>query len=97
MQAWVLRSNTFFLTVLRVFLPELLKDFLTDKKEYIMKNDVIPSIVKMEKELLKRLVTEVKETVATDVHVPKAKKNAFSVVDLWNIQRNMKSASRLRR
>ncbi len=62
-----------------------------------MKNDVMPSIVRMEKEVLKRLVTEVKETVASDVHVPKAKKNAFRVVDLWNIQRNMKSANRPRK
>lgn len=62
-----------------------------------MKNDVMPSIVQMEPEVLKRLVSEVKETVATDIHVPKAKKNALRVVDLWNIQRNVKSASRMRK
>jgi len=62
-----------------------------------MKNDVMPSVVQMEAELLQRLVTEVKETVATDVHVPKAKKNVLRVVDVWNIQRNMKSASRRRK
>ena len=60
-----------------------------------MKNDVMPSVVQMEPELLERLVTEVKETVASDVCVPQAKKGTFGVVDLWNIQRNMKSANRL--
>jgi len=62
-----------------------------------MKNDVMPSVVQMEPELLKRLVTEVKETVAKDVHVPKAKKSAFSVAELWNIQRSMRSASSMRK
>ena len=62
-----------------------------------MKNDVMPSVVQMEPELLKRLVTEVKETVAIDVHTTKAKKNALRVVDLWNIQRNVRSANRMRK
>ena len=62
-----------------------------------MKNDVMPSVVQMEPELLKRLVTEVKETVAIDVQTPKAKRNALKVVDLWNIQRSMKSASSMRK
>lgn len=62
-----------------------------------MKNDVMPSIIKMERELLNRLVSEVKETVATEVHLPKTKKNVFRVVDLWNIQRRMRSANSLRR
>ena len=62
-----------------------------------MKNDVMPSVVQMEPELLKRLVTEVKETVAIDVDAPKAKRNALRVVDLWNIQRNMKSAGSMRK
>jgi len=62
-----------------------------------MKNDVMPSVVQMEPELLKRLVTEVKETVAIDVQTPKAKKNALKVVDLWNIQRSIRSASSMRK
>jgi hypothetical protein len=62
-----------------------------------MKNDVMPSIVQMEAELLKRLVIEVKETVATDLNLAQGKKSTFSVVDLWNIQRKAKSASSIRR
>jgi len=62
-----------------------------------MKNDVMPSVVQMETELLKRLVTEVKETVATDLNVPQRKKSTFSVVDLWSIHRKAKSASSIRK
>lgn len=54
-----------------------------------MNNDVTPSIIKMGDEQLKQLLTEVKETVATEV-----KENTFSAADLWNIQRNMKPALR---
>ena len=62
-----------------------------------MKNDVMPSVVRMERELLKRLVTEVKETVAIDVKAPQAKRNTLRVVDLWNIQRNARSARSMRK
>ena len=54
-----------------------------------MNNDANPSIIKMEDEQLKQLLTEVKETVAIDV-----KESNFSAADLWNIQRNMKPAFR---
>jgi hypothetical protein len=57
-----------------------------------MKHDVMPSIVQMEKEVLKNLTKEVKETLATDVVLPKATKPSFGVADLWNIRRNARSA-----
>jgi hypothetical protein len=62
-----------------------------------MKNDVMPSIVQMETETLRNLVREVKETVATDVVLLKAKQSrtSFGIVDLWNIRRNMKTARSL--
>ncbi|MFY8089681.1 MAG: hypothetical protein ACOVMI_00380 [Chitinophagaceae bacterium] len=44
------------------------------------------SIIKMQTEELNHLVNEVKETVVN--------KTQFSAADLWNIQRNMKLASR---
>jgi uncharacterized protein YpuA (DUF1002 family) len=44
------------------------------------------SKVQMQNEELNHLVNEVKETVVN--------KTQFSAADLWNIQRNMKSASR---
>jgi hypothetical protein len=59
-----------------------------------MNSNVMPSIVQMEEEVLRQLVTEVKETVATDFQVRKtAKKPSFGIVNLWNVQRKMKSAS----
>jgi hypothetical protein len=61
-----------------------------------MKSNVMPSIVQIEANELKQLVSEVKETVATEMirvnNAPKSVKPRFGVVDLWNIHRNMKSA-----
>ena len=59
-----------------------------------MKNDVMPSIVQMEYGVLNQLLTEVKETLATDIKMPEVKPS-FSVVDLWKIRRNIKSARSL--
>lgn len=56
-----------------------------------MKGNVMPSMAQIEPELLKNLVKEVKETIATDYKMPRAKKS-FSVVDLWNIRRSAVSA-----
>jgi hypothetical protein len=57
-----------------------------------MKNDVMPSIVQMEPEVLRNLVKEVKETVAKNIHLPKTSRPSFGIVDLWNIRRNARSA-----
>ncbi|MES1222753.1 MAG: hypothetical protein ABUT20_45085 [Bacteroidota bacterium] len=58
-----------------------------------MNSNVMPSIVQMEEDVLRQLVTEVKETVATDFQTREtAKKPSFGILDLWNIQRKMKSA-----
>ena len=61
-----------------------------------MKLDVKPSFVKMEKETLDQLVTEVKETIAV-IDLRKKGKRSFGLVDLWNIRRNGKSASGMMR
>lgn len=59
-----------------------------------MKNHVTNSIVKMESEELKKLVAEVKETVATNVQLKEdGHSHNFSVVDLWKIQKKQKLAS----
>jgi len=48
----------------------------------------------LEKDILDRLVTEVKETVATDVKLPAAKNAAnFSTVKLWDIRRKGRYAT----
>jgi hypothetical protein len=61
-----------------------------------MKSDLVHSRVQMEPNILKRLVTEVHETVATDVHQVKEKKTAFGIVSLWNIRRNGRYAAHTR-
>ena len=60
-----------------------------------MKSDLMHSRVQMEASIIKRLVTEVPETVATDVQL-KEKKNTFGVVSLWNIRRNSRYAAHTR-
>jgi hypothetical protein len=64
-----------------------------------MDSNVMPSIVKIEKENLKNLVSEVKETVATNAYLKSTTngKSKFSIVDLWKIQNTMRTASSPRR
>ena len=63
-----------------------------------MKNNVMPSIVKIEADQLKQLVKEVKETVATDiVTAKKGKTPVFGLVDMWNMDRKKKRATPLSR
>jgi hypothetical protein len=65
-----------------------------------MKSDVMHSYVQMEPAILKNLVTEVRETVATGVEFSQPRTNAredsFSVVQLWNIRRNSRYAAHTR-
>ena len=55
-----------------------------------MNSNANNSIVAMEQDELRKLVTEVKETVASNV-------KQFSAADLWNIQRNMRTAQKVSR
>lgn len=60
-----------------------------------MKSNVMPSIVQIEANELKQLVSEVKETVATGIVQVKNVKTsspAFGAIDLWKIQRNARTA-----
>lgn len=57
-----------------------------------MKGNVMNSMVQMEPDVLKDLVKEVKETIATDYKMPSVPKQRFGTVDLWNIRRNSVSA-----
>lgn len=59
-----------------------------------MKQDVMPSVVRMDQETLKKLTAEVRETVAISYVLPKARKR-FTSVNLWNIHRNRKQISRI--
>ena len=58
-----------------------------------MKNDVMPSIVQMDTEDLRKLTAEVKETIATGIQMPGPKQKRFSTADNWLILRNSRSAS----
>ena len=53
-----------------------------------MKSDLAHRRVQMEPAILERLVTEVKETVATEVALRGAEKSSFSALNLWAIRRN---------
>lgn len=57
-----------------------------------MNSNVTSPVIKMDREELRKLTTEVKETLATD-----AMKSGITVVDLWNIQRNRKTQAIYRR
>ncbi|HVY76477.1 MAG TPA: hypothetical protein VG890_16720 [Puia sp.] len=61
-----------------------------------MKQDVMPAIVRMDAETLRKLTTEVKETIATGYAMPKGR-TGFHSVNLWNINRNWKMTSRISR
>ncbi len=61
-----------------------------------MKQDVMPSIVQMDSEMLKNLTTEVKETLATDIQIS-AQKKRFTLVNLWKIQNAKRKPTRITR
>ena len=64
-----------------------------------MKTNVMPSVIQIEKESLKELVTEVKETLATDINLKPqvVKQKKFGIADMWNCQRNVRTAVSMRR
>lgn len=64
-----------------------------------MNSNVMPSIVKIERENLRKLVEEVKETLATDINIDHqvCKQKSFGITDLWNMHRTMRTATSLRR
>jgi hypothetical protein len=61
-----------------------------------MNQDVMPSIVQMDSEMLKNLTTEVKETLATDIHMS-APKRRFALVNLWKIHNAKRKPTRITR
>ena len=58
-----------------------------------MNSQVLPSIVRMEPEILKSLLTEVKETVATGYNMQQNEKPSFTSINMWKFRRNVKSAT----
>ncbi len=68
-------------------------------KNKMMNSNVMPSIVQIDRENLRQLVTEVKETLATGYEPTAmgAKQRSFGIVDLWKCHRNRRTATSLRR
>jgi hypothetical protein len=62
-----------------------------------MKNDVMPSIVQMDKDDLHKLTAEVKETVARGIELSGLEQKSFGVVDMWKILKNARSANDIMR
>ena len=59
---------------------------------------IMPSVIQIEKEHLQELVTEVKETVATNIYLDTEKRNKkFGIVDMWNCHRNVRTAVSMRK
>ena len=59
-----------------------------------MKSNVMPSIIKIDREGLEELMTEVKETLATDYKPMEVvvKQKSFGITDLWNCRKKMRTA-----
>lgn len=61
-------------------------------------SNVMPSIVQIEKENLRQLVAEVKETLATGYNQkPLAKQKSFGLVDLWNCHNKRRTATSIKK
>ena len=61
-----------------------------------MNSDLVHSIVQMEPSILKQWMTEVKETVATEVAVGEDRKESLSL-NLWAMRKKARYASNGRR
>jgi hypothetical protein len=62
-----------------------------------MKSDVMGIVMPINKEELKELLKETKETLAVDVKTDENSRS-FGVVDLWNVQKRQRTtASMMRR
>ncbi len=68
------------------------------KKNNRMNSNVMPAIVQIDRENLRQLVTEVKETLATDYRPENVLKHkSFGLTDLWKCRKSMRTATSLRR
>ena len=63
-----------------------------------MKSDVMGIVMPINKEELKELLKETKETLAVDAKTDDENNRSFGVVDLWNVQKKQRTtASMMRR
>ncbi|MEI9945025.1 MAG: hypothetical protein WDN26_12510 [Chitinophagaceae bacterium] len=64
------------------------------KKGIIMKSIIMPGTVQLNHKEIDQLTKEVKETLATTNVNNQTKKN-FTVAEMWNSRRNLRSASNM--
>ena len=62
-----------------------------------MKSIIMPVPEQLDEKMKDQLFNDVKETVATTTILKDQKKNTFTVQDMWNRQRQAKSASDMMR
>jgi uncharacterized membrane protein YdcZ (DUF606 family) len=62
-----------------------------------MKQDTMGVVIPINKEQMKELTRETKETLATNVIITAAGSRAFGSVDLWNSRKNQRTATSMRR
>ena len=62
-----------------------------------MKSIIMPVPEQLDEKMEDQLFNEVKETVATTTILKDQKKNTFTVQDMWNRKRQVKSASAMMR
>ncbi len=59
-----------------------------------MKSEAMGIAIPVNKEKLKELLTETKETLAVDI---KGSNRSFGAVDLWNVQKKQKTSTSMMR
>jgi hypothetical protein len=60
-----------------------------------MNTDSMHKVVRLDENELKQLTQEVKETLADGTMYPEKENNRFTALDMWNVQRQARSASSL--
>ncbi|MBS1576850.1 MAG: hypothetical protein JST09_16250 [Bacteroidetes bacterium] len=63
-----------------------------------MNTDSMQKVVRLDENELQQLTQEVKETLAsTPIYESENEKNLFTAIDMWNMQRQVRSASLMMR
>jgi hypothetical protein len=62
-----------------------------------MKQDTMGVVIPINKEQMKELTKETKETLASNVIITPVGNRAFGSVDLWNSRKNQRTSTSMRR
>ena len=83
------RRGLHYRTSYRISTPEI--------KHRYMKNDTMGLLIPINKQQMKNLTKETKETLAAHVLQQPQNHRTFSSVDLWNTRRNFRTMTSMRR